>query len=132
MAKYLGVPVKIQTWNIAGLPKDDNSIENGIIIDKSRRWPLTIDPQGQANKFIKNMGKDHPEGIEVMKATDGNMIRTLELAIQFGKWVLIENVGRELDPALEPILLQQVVKAGSTLSITIGDKTLAYNEKFKL
>ena len=34
------------------------------------------------------------------------MLKMLELAIQFGKWVLIENVGQELDPALEPILLQ--------------------------
>lgn len=44
MISYLGEPVKIQTWNIAGLPKNDTSIENGIIIDKSRRWPLMIDP----------------------------------------------------------------------------------------
>ena len=62
MITYLGEPVKIQTWNIAGLPKNDTSIENGIIIDKSRRWPLMIDPQNQANKYIKNMGKDQPEG----------------------------------------------------------------------
>ena len=31
-------------------------------------------------------------------------MRTLELAIQFGKWVLLENVGQSLDPSLEPIL----------------------------
>ena len=43
--------------NILGLPKDNTSIENGIIIDKSRRWPLMIDPQKQANKFIKNFSK---------------------------------------------------------------------------
>lgn len=45
MSKFLGEPVKIQSWVLAGLPKDDTSIENGIIIDKSRRWPLMIDPQ---------------------------------------------------------------------------------------
>ena len=44
MTKFLGEQVKIQSWNLAGLPKDDTSIENGIIIDKSRRWPLMIDP----------------------------------------------------------------------------------------
>ncbi len=49
MSKFLGEPVKIQMWNICGLPRDDCSIENGIIIDKSRRWPLMIDPQMQAN-----------------------------------------------------------------------------------
>jgi dynein heavy chain len=42
---FLGDEVQIQTWNIAGLPKDDTSIENGIIIEKSRRWSLMIDPQ---------------------------------------------------------------------------------------
>ena len=44
MRKLLGDEVKIQAWNIAGLPKDTTSIENGIIIDKSKRWPLMIDP----------------------------------------------------------------------------------------
>lgn len=60
MRGFLGEPVKIQAWNIAQLPKDDNSTENGIIIDKTRRWPLMIDPQYQANKFIKNLSKEHP------------------------------------------------------------------------
>jgi len=41
-----------------------------------------------------------------MKTSDPNLLRNLELAIQTGKWVLIENVGESLDPALEPILLQ--------------------------
>lgn len=53
----MGKPVSIQQWTMVGLPKDENSIENGIIIEKTRRWPLMIDPQGQANKFIKSMGK---------------------------------------------------------------------------
>ena len=42
---FLGEEVHIQQWNISGLPKDDTSIENGIIIEKSRRWALMIDPQ---------------------------------------------------------------------------------------
>lgn len=58
-------------------------------------------------------------------------MRTLELAVQFGKWVLIENIARDLDPSFDPILLQQVVKSGSQLTITLGDKTLTFNEKFK-
>lgn len=61
LVNFLGKPVTIQQWNMAGLPKDDNSIENGIIIDKSRRWPLMIDPQNQANKYIKNMGRETHE-----------------------------------------------------------------------
>lgn len=43
----LGEPVAIRAWNIAGLPADAFSVDNGIIISKSRRWPLMIDPQGE-------------------------------------------------------------------------------------
>ena len=43
----LGDPVKIRAWQIAGLPVDSFSIDNGIIVSNSRRWPLMIDPQGR-------------------------------------------------------------------------------------
>ena len=56
---------------ILGLPKDITSIENGIMINKTRRWPLMIDPQTQANKFIKNMGKNMNDGeIDTLKVTN--------------------------------------------------------------
>lgn len=35
-------------------------------------------------------------------------MRTLENAIQFGQPVLLENIGEEMDPSLEPVLLKQV------------------------
>jgi dynein heavy chain len=80
------------------------SIENGIIIEYARRWALMIDPQNQANRFIKNFGKEHEEGIDVVKASDPNLIRNLGTCIMNGKWLLMENAPEELDPALEPLL----------------------------
>ena len=56
MKQVLGNDVVIRQWAVAGLPSDNLSIENGIIMFGSRRWPLMIDPQTQANKFIKKMG----------------------------------------------------------------------------
>ena len=53
--KTLGDAVKIRNWQLAGLPKDNLSLQNGIIVQYSQRWPLFIDPQGQANKWIKNL-----------------------------------------------------------------------------
>lgn len=53
LATILGNPVSIRDWTIAGLPNDSFSIDNAIIMNVARRWPLLIDPQGQANKFIK-------------------------------------------------------------------------------
>lgn len=39
-----------------------------------------------------------------MKANDPTIMKVMELSVQFGRWVLIENVGTDLDPSLEPIL----------------------------
>jgi len=91
-----------------------------------------IDPQNQANKFIKNLSKEHQEGIDVVKMGE-TLMRTIELAVQYGKWVLLENVQKELDASLDPILAQQVTKSAGSDSgiIQIGEKSLAYNNAFK-
>ena len=78
----LGDPVQIRSWNIFALPTDNFSVENAIVITNSRRWPLMIDPQGQANKWIKNMEK--AANLHTIKLSDSDYVRTLENCIQFG------------------------------------------------
>ena len=41
-----------------------------------------IDPQGQANKWIKNMEK--PNNLSVIKLSDSDYVRSLENCITFG------------------------------------------------
>ncbi|XP_059164025.1 dynein axonemal heavy chain 7-like isoform X1 [Physella acuta] len=125
----LGEPVKIREWNIAGLPTDNFSLENGIIISNARRWPLMIDPQGQANKWVKNMEKAN--NLHVIKLSDADFVRTLENCIQFGTPVLLENINEELDPILESLLLKQTFKQGGSLCIKLGDSTIEYSSDFK-
>ncbi|KAH7442335.1 hypothetical protein KP509_03G083100 [Ceratopteris richardii] len=130
LSGVLADPVSIRAWNIFGLPRDQSSIDNGVIISTARRWPLMIDPQVQANKWIKNM--EASNGLLVAKLNDSDLLRKLEIGIQFGKPVLIENVGNELDPSLDPILLQQTFKQSGTLCIRLGDSILEYSPQFRL
>ncbi|XP_041928965.1 dynein heavy chain 7, axonemal isoform X2 [Alosa sapidissima] len=125
----LGELVKIRSWTIAGLPSDSFSIDNGIIISNARRWPLMIDPQGQANKWVKNMEKAN--SLHIIKLSDGDFVRTLENCIQFGTPVLLENIGEELDPILEPLLLKQTFKQGGSICIRLGDSTIEYAPAFR-
>lgn len=94
----LGEPVLIRTWNIFGLPADNFSVENGIIIYSATRWPLMIDPQGQANKWIKMMEKENK--MSIIKLSNINYMSTLQLAIEQGLPVLLENVQEEIDATL--------------------------------
>ncbi|KAL0118216.1 hypothetical protein PUN28_009103 [Cardiocondyla obscurior] len=126
----LGDPVLIRSWNIAGLPADAFSIDNGIIITNARRWPLMIDPQDQANKWIKNMEKEN--NISIIRLTERDYVRILENAIQFGQPVLLENVEEKLDAILEPVLLKQTFKHAGALCIKLGDTVVEYNNNFRL
>uniref|UniRef100_A0A452IS51 Uncharacterized protein n=1 Tax=Gopherus agassizii TaxID=38772 RepID=A0A452IS51_9SAUR len=126
----LGDPVKIRSWQIAGLPNDTLSVENGVITQFSQRWTHFIDPQGQANKWIKNLEKEN--GLEVAKLSDRDFLRSLENSIRFGKPFLLENVGEELDPALEPVLLKQIYKQQGSTVLKLGDTVIPYHEDFKM
>ena len=126
-------PVQLRMWQLSGLPTDNLSTQNGIMMDRARRWSLLIDPQGQANRYIRNQGKDKEicgNGMDVTKLSEKNFLRTLENAVRFGKWVLLENIQETLDAALEPILLKQIFKQGGQDMMKLGDNTIPYNDEF--
>ncbi|KAJ3302063.1 Dynein heavy chain 7, axonemal [Kappamyces sp. JEL0829] len=129
-SKVLGDPIKIRDWAIAGLPTDPFSIDNGIIVSNSRRWPLMIDPQGQANKWVKNMEKDNK--LVIIKLTDADFVRNLENAITFGLPVLLENIKEELDPILDNVLQKNIFKSGGSNCIKLGDAVVEYSPNFRL
>jgi dynein heavy chain len=128
LVSTLSDPLEIRDWQIYGLPKDSMSVENACIVKYSQRWPLFIDPQAQANKWIKEM---EAEKLVVMKLTDRDFLRSLENAVRFGSPCLLENVGEELDPALEPILLRQTFKQAGSTVIKLGDSIIPYHDDFK-
>ncbi len=121
-------PVAVRQWRIDGLPADPLSTENGIIISKARRWPLMVDPEAQANKWIKT--RHSKDGLQVIKLSDKDLLRTLENAIRFGKPVLLENVQEELDASLEPLLLKQLYKQGGQMMINLGDSAVPWHDDF--
>ncbi len=124
----LGDPIVVRHWNICGLPADNFSIENGLISEYGRRWPLMIDPQGQANIWIRNTYRD--KNLQVCKLSDKAFLRTLENGIRYGSPCLLENIEEELDPGLEPILLKQIVKKGGQMVLKLGDTDVPYSDEF--
>ena len=68
--------------------------------------------------------------LHVIKLTDSDFVRTLENCIQFGTPVLLENLGEEIDPILEPLLLKQTFKQGGSVCIKLGDSTIEYSKDF--
>lgn len=103
----LADPYEIRNWNACGLPRDNVSIENGVLVTQAGRWPLMIDPQEQANRWIRQLEGEN--GLRISKPTDSNFLRILESAIRIGLPVLLEEVEETLDPTLGPILAKQTI-----------------------
>ena len=129
LERIVGDPTTIRSWQIQGLPADSLSTENGIIVVKGRRWPLMIDPQTQANRWIR--AKEKSNRIQVIKLTESTYLRTLENCIRVGNPVLLENVEEKLDPALEPVLAKQTFKSAGRILIRLGDTDVDYSPDFR-
>eukprot|EP01029_Cantina_marsupialis_P009144 TRINITY_DN2137_c0_g5_i1.p1 TRINITY_DN2137_c0_g5~~TRINITY_DN2137_c0_g5_i1.p1 ORF type:complete len:3984 (-),score=1416.37 TRINITY_DN2137_c0_g5_i1:203-12154(-) len=125
----MGVPVQIREWQINGLPTDSVSTDNAILVTRGKRWPLMVDPQEQAKKWIRNTeAKNH---LQVTRLTSATMLRTLENCIRIGQPLLVEDIGEQLDPALEPVLAKAVFKQQGRLLIHLGDSDIDYDPNFR-
>jgi len=76
-------------------------------LENTKRWPLCIDPQGQANTFVRRMGLEKKTNFKIVRNNDEKTSTILEGAIKFGQTVLIEGVTEKLSADLEPILVPQ-------------------------
>ncbi|KAA0188249.1 Dynein heavy chain axonemal, partial [Fasciolopsis buskii] len=125
---FLADPTQVRQWNLQGLPRDGFSVENGVIVTRGARWPLMVDPQGQAQRWIKSM---EGKALLLIDLQMADYMRVLELAIQHGSPVLLQNVQEKLDQALDPVLNKSLIKVGGIMIMKLGDKEVEYNNDFR-
>ena len=108
-----GDQITIRQWINNGLPSDNVSIQNAIILMRPKnKYCVCMDPQYQANKWLKiqESQKEADEyKIIVLNYNDGQLVKQLELAIKLGMPVLVENIGNKLDLILQPICKKEYV-----------------------
>ncbi|KAJ3022561.1 Cytoplasmic dynein 2 heavy chain 1 [Thoreauomyces humboldtii] len=116
-------------WKAEGLPADALSNENAVMILNGGTTPLIIDPSGQAVNWLKTHLADRKP--EVINQHDETFVRAVELAVRFGKTLIIQEM-TSVESFLYPIIRKDLQKQGPRAVMQLGEKTVDYNDDFRL
>merc|ERR1719495_984851 len=127
--EFLSDPDQRIQWQSNKLPTDDLCTENAIMLSRFNRYPLIIDPSGQATEFILNEYKDRK--ITKTSFLDDSFRKNLESALRFGNPLLVQDV-ENYDPILNPVLNRELRKTGGRVLITLGDQDIDLSPTFTI
>lgn len=127
LTEYLSNPDERLRWQANALPADDLCTENAIMLKRFNRYPLIIDPSGQATEFILNEFRD--KKITKTSFLDDSFRKNLESALRFGNPLLVQDV-ENYDPILNPVLNRELRRTGGRVLITLGDQDIDLSPSF--
>ena len=132
LRRFMSSESEMLTWKADGLPGDGLSMENAVVILHSTQAPLIIDPSAQASEWLKaHVAKDDAALLETVTAHDTRFANKLELAVRFGKTLIIEEVDR-IEPILYSVVRKDLERRGMRWVVQVGDKTVDYDESFRV
>ncbi|KAJ7386556.1 Cytoplasmic dynein 1 heavy chain 1 [Desmophyllum pertusum] len=127
--EYLSSADERLQWQANSLPADDLCTENAIMLKRFNRYPLIIDPSGQATEFLLNEYK----GRKINKTSflDDAFRKNLESALRFGNPLLVQDV-ESYDPIVNPVLNRELRRTGGRVLITLGDQDIDLSPSFTI
>ncbi|KAA6397427.1 MAG: putative Cytoplasmic dynein 1 heavy chain 1, partial [Streblomastix strix] len=116
-------------WASLSLSTDQLSIENAIILRRFRRFPLVVDPSGQAVDFITALFKS--SGINTTSFLSPTMLKELETSLRFGTPLLITDAEHS-DPVLHPLLNKEFRRVSGRMMVQLDKNQIDVSPKFQL
>lgn len=132
--KLFGDQIEIKRWVVHRLPPDNISIQNALIYSLSPIQTLLLDPQYQANAWIKSKHADNTDELSllILQQHNARFLPVLRACIKYGKTALVENVGQDVTRAIYPLLmrdLSRIVRDRGDDAPVTTDRASAHHEE---
>lgn len=125
-------------YEAMGLTPDQQSMENAAILTQmltlpfgSAPLPLLLDPTGQCLKWLKGFLNLMEKPFEETYQNADRFTYNLELAVRFGKVVIVHE-GQNLVPPLLSLVTTKTYNRFSKKMVQIGNKLVDLHENFRL
>ncbi len=121
--EFLADGEQVSKWLNEGLPADEFSIQNGVVLTSSNSVPYIIDPQGQCTKWLQ---QKYPKNIS-MPLSSSKFDETLEMCLARGLPFLVQNAELEFSTTLNSVL-----DNNSDEFVKIGEREIEIADGFKV
>ncbi|KAK7206778.1 dynein heavy chain, N-terminal region 1-domain-containing protein [Myxozyma melibiosi] len=124
---YMCPMTKKNDWHNNSLPGGELYEENALMIERSSRYPLIIDPTGRVVDFLRSQNP----GLVVASFLDDAFVKQLESALRFGNALLV-NDAEHFDPILNQVLKKEYQRVGGRILIQLGRQEIDFSPNFNL
>lgn len=125
-------------WESTGLASDAQIIENAALLRQmvdlpygSYPIPLVLDPTQTAINWLEEYLRSKARPYDITTQNNERLSYMLELAVRFGKVLVVQDCQQVRPPLLQLLLGRFFVKFGKKL-VEIGSKMLDLHEQFQL
>jgi dynein heavy chain 1 len=129
--EYLSAPDDRMRWKTSSLPDDELCVQNAVMLQRSLRTPLVIDPAGQAAQFIRKENNRDGKLLISSFLNPSQLRKDLESALRFGTTLFVQDA-EAFDPLLNPVLNNEVQRKGGRVFVNVAGKDIDLSPSFSM
>eukprot|EP00915_Cephaloidophora_sp_WS-2016_P003568 GHVH01004823.1.p1 GENE.GHVH01004823.1~~GHVH01004823.1.p1 ORF type:complete len:3130 (+),score=435.75 GHVH01004823.1:30-9392(+) len=131
VTEYLSTPNDRFEWEKQGLASDDLFFQNAVILQEKLRYPLIIDPTGQAVDWVVKNCEARGSRVVQTSYADPKFMKHLETSLRFGTTMIVRDVDK-MNPLLNNVLNKETYRSSGRVMLSVGDLEVDFNPDFDL
>lgn len=143
MVKLMTTAAELLNWRAEGLPMDSVAQENAVLLSTALKsldvpTPYVLDSMNTGYEWImahlkkkQELMADASTPFETVSFLDEKFLHTLELAIRFGRVLVVRDMNI-IPGGLLPLLRREFNSVNGRQSVKLGEKYIDVSDKFRL